>query len=587
MKKMQMRIVLAAVIVLALNSALFVETAYAQVPYDDVAVIVNTTSTTSAHIGEFFAAARNIPAVNIIPVAVSSSEEIDAATFDTLRMQVESYLQAHGLTDVVNYLVTTKGVPLKVNRGSIGSSTSPSSSVESELALILGPYSQFIGQPGRIMSPCYNQTDHFSRSRYGVYLVTRLDGYTIADIEGLIQHGGPNTPVSADAVYLLDQDPSATAVYLNSYLASARNILAGRSKNVCLNVDSTFVTRQSNVVAYMSWGSNDRCADLYTENARPFNTWARGAIAETFVSTSARSFEYPAVYGQSLIADLIAEGVSGVKGYVYEPYSSAMANASILLDRYTSGYNLAESYSMASAFLSWMDVVIGDPKTSILQALPGPSINLASLNAACVKESRTVVVSWTTRSEINTSGFAVQRFEPATGEFSDVSESLIAGGGTSTTPRSYQWIEKGVRRGDFSYRLRYVDKNGNESFTDSVRVSVGPNAGGPDKPPTATLAQNYPNPFNPTTVIRYTIDGIRGQGSGAREVRLVVYDVLGREVKTLVNETKEPGTYNVQFDSRMTGGQPLASGVYIYRLVAKDPSGGEALTLTKEFLLVK
>jgi hypothetical protein len=80
--------------------------------------------------------------------------------------------------------------------------------------------------------------------------------------------------------------------------------------------------------------------------------------------------------------------------------------------------------------------------------------------------------------------------------------------------------------------------------------------GRPDLPKAFDLAQNYPNPFNPTTNVRFTIVN--------RQLTVVkVYDVLGREVATLVNEVKEPGTYTVQFD-----GSNLASGVYFYRLSA-------------------
>jgi hypothetical protein len=73
---------------------------------------------------------------------------------------------------------------------------------------------------------------------------------------------------------------------------------------------------------------------------------------------------------------------------------------------------------------------------------------------------------------------------------------------------------------------------------------------------TFALHQNYPNPFNPTTNIQFTI--VNRQLASVK-----VYDVLGREVATLVNEVKEPGTYTVQFS-----GSGLASGVYFYRLTA-------------------
>lgn len=90
------------------------------------------------------------------------------------------------------------------------------------------------------------------------------------------------------------------------------------------------------------------------------------------------------------------------------------------------------------------------------------------------------------------------------------------------------------------------------------------------------LEQNYPNPFNPTTKIRYSIPSTTlsfGEGLG---VRLIVYDILGNQVTTLVNEQKEPGYYEVEFDAGS-----FASGVYIYRL-----SAGNYIS-TKKILFLK
>ena len=89
------------------------------------------------------------------------------------------------------------------------------------------------------------------------------------------------------------------------------------------------------------------------------------------------------------------------------------------------------------------------------------------------------------------------------------------------------------------------------------------------------LAQNYPNPFNPATTIRFTIPSVARNGPSSADerrtgtppapgdVRLAVYDILGRQVAVLVNEKKAPGSYDVKFD-----GRNLASGIYVYRLTA-------------------
>jgi hypothetical protein len=97
---------------------------------------------------------------------------------------------------------------------------------------------------------------------------------------------------------------------------------------------------------------------------RPHMDWVNGSIADTAVSTGGRSFNWDTGYGQSLIADLLEDGVSGAKGYVYEPYLTAVGLPSTFLPTYASGYNLAESHAAANLYTGWMGVVVGDPKMS-------------------------------------------------------------------------------------------------------------------------------------------------------------------------------------------------------------------------------
>jgi hypothetical protein len=93
------------------------------------------------------------------------------------------------------------------------------------------------------------------------------------------------------------------------------------------------------------------------------------------------------------------------------------------------------------------------------------------------------------------------------------------------------------------------------------------------------LGQNYPNPFNPKTRVRYSVpvqSGRDGQVPGISEVRLVVYDLLGREVATLVNETQQAGKYEVAFD-----GAGLASGIYVYQITAGSFVQARKMLLTR------
>ena len=93
-------------------------------------------------------------------------------------------------------------------------------------------------------------------------------------------------------------------------------------------------------------------------------------------------------------------------------------------------------------------------------------------------------------------------------------------------------------------------------------------------PKVFALKQNYPNPFNPTTVIRYALPE-------ASNVRLEIYNTLGQVVRTLVDGKQEAGAYRTTWDGRNEQGQEMATGVYIYRIVAgKDHA-------TKRMLLIK
>jgi hypothetical protein len=89
------------------------------------------------------------------------------------------------------------------------------------------------------------------------------------------------------------------------------------------------------------------------------------------------------------------------------------------------------------------------------------------------------------------------------------------------------------------------------------------------RPEDYNLFQNYPNPFNPSTTIRFSV-------VQPDLVRIKIYDVLGREVKILVNEIKQAGTYEVQFDA-----SGLASGIYLYRIESGK------FVQTKKMILLK
>jgi uncharacterized protein (TIGR03790 family) len=554
------------ILIAILLIALIPSASLGQTSYDDVLVVINSNSAVSDQVGTYFASSRNIPAVNVVRINVPTDEEIDDATFSGLRSQIEAYLTSNNLADNINYIVTTKGVPLKVNRGNTFSTSSPSSSVESELTMILGSYSTSIGGNGIVYSPYYYQTAHFSRATYGIYLVTRLDGYSYDEIKGLIDRGGPNTPFSkTNTRFVLDQDPdwNSSLPGLNNDMAYAQSGLAAKGLNSTLDQTTTFLTNQSNVIGYTSWGSNDHYANLYTQYAKPHNTWAPGAIGETYVSTDGRTFAAPPTYGQSLVADLVEEGITGVKGYVYEPYSFAMAIVSMLYDRYTSGYNLAESYYMASRSLSWMDVVVGDPKTSVYSSATPLPIELATLTARMIGPGGEL--KWSTISETNNYGFEIQRKAAGEADYTSIPGAFVAGHGTTLEPHSYSYVDVSVPAGTVSYRLKQIDLDGKFAYHGPVDVTNDQNAEAKE----VSLAQNYPNPFNPVTTIRFVLPR-------QDHVTLKVYNSLGQQVATLVDGVESPGVHIAAFD-----GSSLASGLYIYQLKTSDFGSTHKMLLVK------
>lgn len=363
--------------------------AQAPVSYDDVGVIVNINDTNSVAIADYFMGERDVPLRNRIEIDAPAKETITPEEFADIRSQLETHLTTTGLKDSLNYFVTTKGVPLRVNFG--GTLIQPdmrNASFDAEIMLILGRLANHIGAntliapPGNKIRthPYFTMDEHYARSKivpgstlpYDMFLTTRLTGLTRDDVFALIDRSGPFTLVDKDsALFVFDRDPRPIQlVPYDSNLAIAGDLLAGDGWNVHVNSDSVFVTDQRNVLGYASWGTNDHYDHHYATKARPRNHWLPGSIAETYVSTSARNFTPGQIGGQSRIADLIAEGCTGASGYVFEPYSVALTWVNLLYDRYTRGYNLAESYYMTNPTISWMATIVGDPKSSIITEIP-------------------------------------------------------------------------------------------------------------------------------------------------------------------------------------------------------------------------
>ncbi|MFO7526244.1 MAG: agmatine deiminase family protein [Ignavibacteriaceae bacterium] len=190
-----------------------------------------------------------------------------------------------------------------------------------------------------------------------------------------------------------------------------------------------------------------------------------------------------------------------------------------------------------------------------------------------------VTLSWVTASEINNRGFEIERSQKSIRQPTDKSQKwerigFVEGRGTTTDVQSYTFTEKNVSIGTYQYRLKQIDFD--ESFEYSAVVEVSVNI-----PQEFSLEQNYPNPFNPSTKIKYSIPNVGTRL--ALSVTLKVYNILGVEVATLVNEQKQPGIYEIEFNAHNlpAGRQGLSSGTYFYTIIA------DGFVHTKKMIILK
>lgn len=365
----------------------------------EVLLVYNADSPISKAIAKDYAAKRGVTkevAIHCADSAVGTANEtISLADYDReIAEPVKKFLSRH---QEINFIVLTKGVPIRIDGGETGSRDEHTTgnlhtSLDSYLAAadyasIKGAVKISIHGSGADgfawLNRYWKQSVPFSHAAFGGYLVTRLDGYTKSDAEALVARSlAARTETISDVhggKVLLDVQPifkfkstdvagqplDVTGPILdesdygswNADMVKAGGLLIARGIPTELDTSEMFVGYRSNLLGYFSWGSNN---PSYDEKKYESLRFAPGSIGDTAVSTSARTF-LPTTGGQSLIADLIAHGITGVKGYTDEPLLQAMASPSVAMDRYTSGFTLAESLYAASRFVGWEDVVIGDP----------------------------------------------------------------------------------------------------------------------------------------------------------------------------------------------------------------------------------
>ena len=173
--------------------------------------------------------------------------------------------------------------------------------------------------------------------------------------------------------------------------------------------------------------------------------------------------------------------------------------------------------------------------------------------------NNTVILKWSTATEINNLGFEVLRSSDNQNWNSLV---FIKGNGTTIQTHNYQFTDRIENSGIYSYKLKQIDYDGSFNLSQIIEVRIA-------NPFTFKLYQNYPNPFNPVTNITYQLPQ-------KTNVTIKVFNVLGSEIATLVNEEKDAGIHTLTFNA-----ENLNSGVYIYHLKTDNYVNAKKMILLK------
>ncbi len=174
-----------------------------------------------------------------------------------------------------------------------------------------------------------------------------------------------------------------------------------------------------------------------------------------------------------------------------------------------------------------------------------------------------IQLEWSTATETNNYGFQIER-QWMQDEKSDNWKTIgfVNGNGTTTEIKSYSYTDENLSAGKYQYRLKQIDLDGSYEYSNIVEADI-------TIPSVYTLEQNYPNPFNPSTRISW-------QSPVGAWQTMKIYDVLGNEIATLVDEYREAGKYEIEFNA-----SELSSGVYFYRLIAPGFNQVHKMILTK------
>lgn len=214
----------------------------------------------------------------------------------------------------------------------------------------------------------------------------------------------------------------------------------------------------------------------------------------------------------------------------------------------------------------------GSPNVFYIGATNNSTLPVVLTSFTASLNKRNVTLFWATSTEINNSGFDIERrLKPSAdrpyGEWINI--DFVAGNGNTNLPKEYSYSDNMLNTGTYQYRIKQIDFNGNYEYfnlNEPSEIIVG-------SPGKFDMLQNYPNPSNPVSKINFQLPSYS-------RVNIKVYDMLGKEIATLINASLQAGYHTVEFN-----GSGLASGIYFYTINAED--GTSRFNKTMKLILIK
>ena len=207
--------------------------------------------------------------------------------------------------------------------------------------------------------------------------------------------------------------------------------------------------------------------------------------------------------------------------------------------------------------------IVGENGIMLYTHNGGLPVELISFSASIMNNS--VVLKWTTASEINNLGFEIERTKSCQDGWEKI--GFVNGNGSSTNQIEYNFVDENIRDEKYFYRLKQIDYSGEFEYSKVLELNFY-------VPPKYNLQQNYPNPFNPSTTIKFELPV-------QSDVTITLYDVLGKKIDVIASGIFDAGYHRVQFEKN-----GLSTGVYIYSMICSGING-DMVKISKKLLIVK